>query len=86
MISGTKPAIGSSPLEVSRPTRPSPQPHWKQAVTTPKAAITVATLASAACAGITTERKAVIRTMKPSRMTIAITSPSRSEIPAARST
>ena len=35
MISGTKLAIGSVPLAVSSPTRLSPQPNWKTAVTTP---------------------------------------------------
>ena len=65
---------------------PSPQPHWKQAVTTPKAAMTESTFAIAACAGSTTDRKAIISTRKPSPITAEITSRSFEEIALARST
>src|SRR4029077_1071695 len=86
MISGTELAIGTPLLDVSIPTTPRPHPHWKQAVTTPKAAQTEKTLANAACAGIAIDRNAIRSTAKPSAMTVKITRPSLLEIPEARST
>ena len=62
------------------PTREMPQPHWKAAVRTPNAAAADSRLVTAACSGISSERNAIISSRKPSRITVPITSSSRSEI------
>ena len=59
----------------------SPQPNWKQAVTTPNAAQTESTIAIAACAETTNERKAISSTRKPSAITAKITRKSLSRDP-----
>ena len=68
------------------PTSEMPQPHWKTAVSTPNAAAADSRLVMAACSGMSSERNAIISSRKPSRMTVPITSSSRSVISAARST
>jgi hypothetical protein len=86
MIRGTKLAIGTLPLGVSRPTSPVPHPSWKQRVTIPKAAETESTLAIAAWIETTIDRKAIVSTRKPSATTAAITSIRVALISLARST
>ena len=71
---------------MSIPTSEIPQPHWKHAVSTPKAAAADSRLVIAAWSGISSERNAIISSRKPSRMTTPITSSSRAMISAARST
>ena len=68
------------------PSREIPQPHWNAAVSTPKAAAADSRLVIAAWSGMSRERKAIISRMKPSRITVPITSSSRAVISAARST
>ncbi len=71
---------------MSIPTREIPQPHWKQAVSTPNDAAADSRLVSAAWSGMSSERNAIISSRKPSRITTPITSSSRAVISAARST
>ena len=63
-----------------------PQPHWKTAVSTPNDAAADSRLVTAACSGIRSDRKAIISSRKPSRMTVPMTSSSRLVISVARST
>ena len=63
-----------------------PHPHWNVAVSTPNAAATEGILLTAACSGTSSERKAIISTMKLRASTTAITSGNRAAISAARST
>ncbi len=55
MITGRKGSIGPAR---PRPSSSLPQPHWKIATTTPKAAATAATFIAAAFSGMPMERKA----------------------------
>ena len=71
---------------MSMPSREMPQPHWKAAVSTPKAAAAESRLVIAACKGISRERNATINRRNPRRITVPITSRSRSVIRVARST
>ena len=62
-----------------------PHPHWNVAVSTPNAAAADNTLVIAACSGTKMDRKATINSRKPSRITVPMTSSSRSEMSVARS-
>ena len=68
------------------PTSEIPQPHWNAAVSTPNAPAADSRLVIEACSGISSDRNAIISSMKPSRMTVPITSSSRAVISDARST
>src|SRR5215470_3800529 len=68
------------------PTCEMPQPHWKQAVSTPKDAAAESRLVTAAWSGTSTDRNAIISRRNPSRITVPITSSRRSVISWARST
>ncbi len=78
--------MGTESLFVSMPRASMPQPHWKAAVRTPKAAPTHSTLVTAACSGTSSERKATISTMKLRASTTPITRSRRDWISSARST
>ena len=68
------------------PTCEIPQPHWKTAVRTPNEAAADSRFVTAAWRGMRSERNAIISSRKPRRMTVPITSSSRSVIKVARST
>jgi hypothetical protein len=74
------------PYGVREPTSSSPQPHWKAATGTPKAAPTHNRLVTAAWTGISSERKAMSSSTMLSASTTRISSASLEEILLARST
>ncbi len=66
MITGRKGSIGPA---LPSPSSSLPQPHWKIATTTPKAAATAATFMAAALRGMPTDRKASRSRRQPRPMT-----------------
>ena len=52
----------------------------------PNAAAADSTFVTAACSGMSSDRNAIMSSRKPSRITVPITSSSRSEMSSARST
>jgi hypothetical protein len=77
--------MGTVPYGFESPTSPSPQPHWKTAVSTPNEAPTASRLQRIALRGTSSERNATRRMRKLNASTVPMTSGKRAAMSAARS-